>query len=54
MGGDYYKILPWRNSQLLTNTIVRDALNQNTLLQEAGRLLHAKPSAIVNRLNERV
>lgn len=53
-GGNFYNTLPWRNSQFLTNTIVKDALNQNTLLQEAGRLLHAKPNAIVNRLSERV
>ena len=53
-GGNFYNTLPWRNSQFLTNTIVKVALNQNTLLQEAGRLLHAKPNAIVNRLSERI
>lgn len=53
-GGNYYNTLPWRNSRLLTRTIVRDALNQNTLLAEAGRLLHAKPNAIINELSERV
>jgi Zn-dependent peptidase ImmA (M78 family) len=53
-GGNYYNTLPWRNSRLLTKTIVSDALNQNTLLTEASRLLHAQPSAIMNQLAERI
>jgi|UPI0004B41D21 Zn-dependent peptidase ImmA (M78 family) len=53
-GGSYHNSIPTRNSKRLTQVIVRDTLNQHTLLQDASRLLHTQPNVIMTVLSKAV
>lgn len=46
-GGNFYNMVPSRNSPLLTKTIVNQALSGNILLRDAGKLLNVSPQSIL-------
>ena len=46
-GGNFINMVPGRNSQLLTKTIVNHALSWNMLLRDAGKLLNVSPQNIL-------
>lgn len=46
-GGNFINMVPGRNSQLLTKTIVNHALSGNMLLRDAGKLLNVSPQNIL-------
>ncbi|ALG67303.2 ImmA/IrrE family metallo-endopeptidase [Beggiatoa leptomitoformis] len=46
-GGDFYKILPTRNSKRITQAIVSSALSGNMMLREAASLLNVQPHTIM-------
>lgn len=46
-GGNFINMVPGRNSQLLTKTIVNHALSGNILLRDAGKLLNVSPQNIL-------
>lgn len=45
-GGDFYKVLPIRNSKTLTTAIARAALNRQILIRDGAKLLNIKPAAL--------
>lgn len=46
-GGNFFNMVPSRNSPLLTKTIVNQALSGNMLLRDAGKLLNVSPQNIL-------
>ncbi len=46
-GGDFYRMLPVRNSKRLTQAIVNSAMSGKTMLREAASLLNVKPHTII-------
>ncbi|WP_243038718.1 ImmA/IrrE family metallo-endopeptidase [Dyella sedimenti] len=46
-GGDPWATIPARNSRRFTKVIVGEAMNGNTMLRDAARLLNIKPDTVV-------
>jgi Zn-dependent peptidase ImmA (M78 family) len=53
-GGNPYATIPVRNSKKLTNAVVKSAMEGNTLIRDAARLLNINPNTITNLYNKNI
>lgn len=51
-GGNFYRVLPIRNSKRLTDAVVCAAMNNQLLLRDAGHLLNIQPATVLSLYRE--